>query len=156
MNSKIFIRDIYINMKKIVKLTESDVRRIVERVKSDPGLEEGFLGDLAGDVGRLRFGNIRQGLKGLWKGEGYNYYRQLNILKRGVAKSKRYEMAYADVMRDLKYAQVDISESDIPEDKKNELLGHLGRAISSYDSYKSSIASLGSIVDRKFADPEQN
>ena len=59
-------------------------------------------------------------------------------------------------MRDLKYAQVDISESDIPEDKKNELLGHLGRAISSYDSYKSSIASLGSIVDQKFADPEQN
>jgi len=143
-------------MKKVIKLTESDIRRIVERVQSDHEIEEGFVGDLVGDIGRLRFGNIRQGIKGLWKGEGYNYYRQLNILKRAVSKSKRYEMAYADVMKDLKYAQVDISESDIPEDKKNELLGHLGRAISSYDSYKSSISSLGSIVDQKFKDPEQN
>ncbi len=141
-------------MKKIIKLNESDIRRIVERVKSESEIEEGFLGDLAGDIGRLRFGNIRQGIKGLWKGEGYNYYRQLNILKRAVAKSKRYEMAYADVMKDLKYAQVDISESDIPDNKKNELLGHLSRAISSYDSYKNSIASLGSIVDQKFTEPE--
>lgn len=142
-------------MKKIIKLTESDLKRIIERVKSESEIEEGFVGDLVGDIGKLRFGNIRQGLKGLWKGEGYNYYRQLNILKRAVAKSKRYEMAYADVMKDLKYAQVDISESDIPDDKKNELLGHLGRAISSYDSYKSSIASLGSIVNQKFQEPEQ-
>jgi hypothetical protein len=142
-------------MKKIVKLTESDLKRIVERVKSESEIDEGFIGDLVGDVGRLRFGNIRQGIKGLWKGEGYNYYRQLNILKRAVSKSRRYEMAYADVMRDLKYAQVDISESDIPDDKKNELLGHLGRAISSYDSYKSSISSLGSIVDQKFKEPEE-
>lgn len=139
-------------MKKIIKLTESDIRRIVERVNNESDLGEGFVGDLASDIGRLRFGNIAKGVKGLWKGEGYNYYRQLNILSRAVKKSKRYEMAYSDVMKDLKYAQVDISESDIPEDKKNELLGHLSRAISSYDSYKSSIASLGSIVDRKFSE----
>jgi|688.fasta_scaffold165128_2 hypothetical protein len=141
-------------MKKIIRLTESDLKRIVERVQSESEIEEGAIGDFVSDLGRLRFGNIRQGFKGLWKGEGYNYYRQLNILKRAVSKSKRYEMAYADVMKDLKYAQVDISESDIPDDKKNELLGHLGRAISSYDSYKSSIASLGSIVDQKFKEPE--
>lgn len=141
-------------MRKIVRISESDIRRIMERVKYEQEIEEGFLGDLAGDIGRLRFGNIRQGLKGLWKGEGYNYYRQLNILKRAVTKSKRYEMAYADVMKDLKYTQVDISESDIPEDKKNELLGHLNRAISSYDSYKSAITSLGAIVDQKFTESE--
>ena len=61
-------------MKKIVYLTESDLYRISKRIIQEEKIEieEGIFDGIS---------NIYQGLKGVWRGEGYDFFRYLNTLK---------------------------------------------------------------------------
>ena len=52
-------------MGKVIKLTESDLEKIVQKVIEEQETQEGL-------------GDIYQGLKGVWRGEGYDYFKYLS------------------------------------------------------------------------------
>ena len=59
-------------MKRKIYLTESQMNLVVNRIIKENELQEGIFDSIS---------NVYQGLKGFWRGEGYDFFKYLNSLK---------------------------------------------------------------------------
>ena len=89
-------------MGKVVKLTERELNNIVKRVIQEQEMEEGIFDPLV---------NAAQGLKGVWRGEGYDYFKYLSSLRQLTRKLKKLDapnLKIMDQLRDLKIGRAHV------------------------------------------------
>lgn len=137
---------------KNILISEKQLEELVKTLKESPDdeLEEGFLGDLGRDIGTLSFGNIFAGIKGAFKGKGYNLGRSMNIVKNSLKKIKRNQNSMISAMKELKHVEVEFSELDSKDPVVYKILNNLRNTISYYDGYKTSVNNLDSIIEEYY------
>jgi hypothetical protein len=79
-------------MAKVIKLTESDLENIVRKVIEEQETQEGVFDPLV---------NAAQGLKGVWRGEGYDYFKYLSSLRGLTRKLKKLDAPNVKIMTQL-------------------------------------------------------
>ena len=87
-----FISLVFIYMKKINSLSESDITRIVNKVIQEQETNEGPLDSL---------GDLYRGVKGIKRGYGMDYFQNMSRLDRLVRKLKKLDEPNIQVMTEL-------------------------------------------------------
>jgi hypothetical protein len=113
-------------MKKIIYLTEEDLYKISQRVIKESEIEEGIFDGIS---------NMVQGLKGVWRGEGYDFFKYLNSLK-GMAKDlKKLDQPNIKIMTKLTDLKNKITASKMPPEKKGQLISEIEKALEKFNDY---------------------
>lgn len=115
-------------MKITRNLNEQDIDRIVNRVLNE---------DLGDPLSGLR--GFASGLKGVWRGEGYDYYKNLSILlgltKRLQSKAKGTDYLY----NQLSLLKNKVSSSKMTDDRKEKINSAIDLIINNIDELKGSL-----------------
>jgi hypothetical protein len=125
-------------MGKVIKLTEADLERIVKQVIEEQETQEGL-------------GDIYQGLKGVWRGEGYDYFKYLSSLRGITRKLKKLDEPNVKVMGDLHQLRSKVDTSKMPTDKKSNLLKTIDAAMDHFKSYSTLINKIEQLSTQKLA-----
>ena len=91
------------------------------------------------------------GLKGVWRGEGYDYFKYLNKLKSSMSNLQRLDKPNHKIMNELTGLKNKISQSKMPTDKKNNLTSAIDSAIGHFNSYVSLIKQIDTIASQKLS-----
>ena len=76
-----------------------------------------------------------QGLKGVWRGEGYDFFMYLNSLK-GMAKDlKKLDQPNIKIMTKLTDLKNKITASKMPPEKKGQLISEIEKALEKFNAY---------------------
>jgi DNA-binding protein H-NS len=127
-------------MKKIVYLTENDLYRITNRVLNENIIEEGIFDGIT---------NMFQGLKGVWRGEGYDFFWYLNSLKNMTKELKKLDQPNLKIMDKLTELKNKISVSKMPPEKKEQLIFEIDAALENFKEYSEHIDKLERVADER-------
>lgn len=125
-------------MKKIVYLNEGDLFRMAKRILKEEEMKEGIFDGIS---------NVYQGLKGVWRGEGYDFFRYMNQLKNTVGDLKKHSSS----IEKLKNLKDKIIGSKVPPDKKAELIQEIDRLIVSFEKYSQELYNVEQNVNARLA-----
>jgi hypothetical protein len=125
-------------MGKVIRLTESDLEKIVQKVIKEQETQEGL-------------GDIYQGLKGVWRGEGYDYFKYLSSLRGITRKLRKLDEPNVKVMGDLYQLRTKVDTSKMPTDKKSNLLKTIDAAMDHFKSYSTLINKIEQLSTQKLA-----
>ena len=125
-------------MWKVIRLTESDLEKIVQKVIKEQETQEGL-------------GDIYQGLKGVWRGEGYDYFKYLSSLRGITRKLRKLDEPNVKVMGDLYQLRTKVDTSKMPTDKKSNLLKTIDAAMDHFKSYSTLINKIEQLSTQKLA-----
>ncbi len=125
-------------MGKVIRLTESDLEKIVQKVIKEQETQEGL-------------GDIYQGLKGVWRGEGYDYFKYLSSLRGITRKLRKLDEPNVKVMGDLYQLRTKVDTSKMPTDKKSNLLKTIDAAKDHFKSYSTLINKIEQLSTQKLA-----
>lgn len=95
--------------------------------------------------------DVVSGLKGAWRGEGYDYFKYLNKLKSSMSNLKRLDKPNHKIMNELVGLKNKIAQSKMPNDKKNNLTKAIDSAIGHFNSYVALIQQIDTIASQKLA-----
>jgi hypothetical protein len=109
-------------------------------------IDEASIGD---DITNLRFGNVAKGLKGVWRGEGYDYFSYLNTLKNVLRKLDKIDKPNESIMNDLEKIKSSLSSSKMPQNKKNNIINAIDTAKSHFLQYRAIIDQLTKKLETK-------
>jgi Mg2+ and Co2+ transporter CorA len=129
-------------MGKVVRLTESDLERIVNRVIQEQEMEEGIFDPI---VDRY------QGLKGVWRGEGYDYFKHLSSLRGLTKQLQKLDRPNIKIMGDLQSLKTKVSASKMPPDKKQNLTDTIDKAVQHFEAYSKLINTIEQIASQRLA-----
>lgn len=129
-------------MGKVIKLTEADLEKIVKQVIEEQETQEGVFDPLV---------NAYQGLKGVWRGEGYDYFKYLSSLRGITRKLKKLDEPNVKVMGDLYQLRSKVDTSKMPQDKKTNLLGAIDSAMDHFKSYSTLINKIEQLATQRLA-----
>jgi len=127
-------------MTKVIKITESDLEKIILRVIEEQELEEGLFDPIV---------NRYQGLKGVWRGEGYDYFKYLSSLRQITKKLKKLDEPNSRVMNQLRDLKNKVSISKMPTDKKDNLSNSIDAAINHFNAYSNLINTIEQLASQK-------
>ena len=127
-------------MAKVVKLTESDLNRLVQRVIEEQEMEESIFDPLV---------NTYQGLKGVWRGYGYDYFKYLSSLRQLTRKLKKLDEPNAKIMTQLKDLKNKVQSSKMPPDKKQNLETSIDGAINHFTAYSNLINTIEQLASQR-------
>lgn len=125
-------------MKKIVKLTEKDMTKLVQRVIEEQEMEEGFLDPVK---------NVYQGLKGAWRGEGYEYYKYMSALNNIIKDLKRADIPNHKLMDDLLKLKGKVIASKMNTAKRDQLERYIDEAEKYFNLYQTSIDGIQAVLN---------
>jgi uncharacterized protein YukE len=125
-------------MKKIIRLTEKDIKNLVNRVIQEQETEEGIL-----DPAK----NVYQGLKGVWRGEGYDYYKYMSALNNVINDLKRADKPNIKMMGDLTKLKAQILSSKMPINKRNQLEYYINEAETYFNLYQTALDGIQAVLD---------
>jgi regulator of replication initiation timing len=120
-------------MKKIIYLTEQDLYKITQRVIEESEIEEGIFDGIS---------NITQGLKGVWRGEGYDFFKYLNSLKMMVKDLKKLDLPNKKIMTKLTDLKNKITTSKMPPEKRSQLISEIEKALEKFNEYSQHIDNI--------------
>lgn len=129
-------------MGKVVKLTESDLERIVVKVIQEQEMEEGIFDPI---VDRY------QGLKGVWRGEGYDYFKHLSSLRGLTRQLKKLDRPNIKIMDELLTLKGKVSSSKMPPDKKQNLTDTIDKAIQHFNAYSTLINTIEQMASQRLS-----
>ena len=115
-------------MKQIVKLTESDLNRIVKKVLNEQENNEGIF-DKAQDIYR--------GVKGVKRGYGMDYFQNMSRLETLVKKLKKIDSPNEQVMIELSNLRTKVSSLNIPQQRKDAILSLIDNSLYHFKKYSS-------------------
>jgi uncharacterized protein YejL (UPF0352 family) len=115
-------------MKQIVKLTESDLNRIVKKVLNEQENNEGIF-DKAQDIYR--------GVKGVKRGYGMDYFQNMSRLENLVKKLKKIDVPNEQVMIELSNLRTNVSSLNIPQQRKDAILSLIDNSLYHFKKYSS-------------------
>ena len=129
-------------MAKVIKLTEADLENIVRKVIEEQETQEGVFDPLV---------NAAQGLKGVWRGEGYDYFKYLSSLRGLTRKLKKLDAPNVKIMTQLTDLKNKVTVSKMPTDKKQNLINTLDKAIAHFNAYSGLINTIEQLASQKLA-----
>ncbi len=113
-------------MAKIVKLTESDLVRLVKKVVEENEINEGPL-DAIGDLYR--------GVKGVKRGYGMDYFQNMSALDRLIKKLKKLDEPNIQVMNELAALNAKVSNLNMPQQRKQALTSLIENSLYHFNAY---------------------
>jgi len=113
-------------MGKVIRLTESDLEKIVKKVIEEQETQEGL-------------GDVYQGLKGVWRGYGYDYYKYYSMLRTLTRKLKKLDEPNTKIMTQLTDLKGKVQASKMPPQSKFDLENAIEEAVNYFSSYASAI-----------------
>jgi Mg2+ and Co2+ transporter CorA len=129
-------------MSKVIKLTEADLENIVRKVIEEQETQEGVFDPLV---------NAAQGLKGVWRGEGYDYFKYLSSLRGLTRKLKKLDAPNVKIMTQLTDLKNKVTVSKMPTDKKQNLIDTIDKAIAHFNAYSNLINTIEQLSSQKLA-----
>lgn len=129
-------------MAKVIKLTEADLENIVRKVIEEQETKEGIFDPLV---------NAAQGLKGVWRGEGYDYFKYLSSLRGLTRKLKKLDAPNVKIMTQLTDLKNKVTVSKMPTDKKQNLINTIDKAIAHFNAYSGLINTIEQLASQKLA-----
>lgn len=129
-------------MAKVIKLTEADLENIVRKVIEEQETQEGVFDPLV---------NAAQGLKGVWRGEGYDYFKYLSSLRGLTRKLKKLDAPNVKIMTQLTDLKNKVTVSKMPTDKKQNLINTIDKAIAHFNAYSNLINTIEQLSSQKLA-----
>ena len=93
--------------------------------------------------------NIGAGLKGVWRGEGYDYFKYMNTLKSMMQNLKKLDRPNQKIMNNLTTLKSKINNSKMPTDKKNNLLRAIDGAQNHFNSYTNLINQIETVASQR-------
>ena len=129
-------------MKKIVKITEQDLARIVKKTIEEQEMEEGLFDGVK---------DAYQGLKGVWRGEGYDYYKYTSSLRNIAKKLKKLDEPNHKTMIELNSLKSKVGASKMDQTKKQNLVDTIDKAIQYFNAYAGLIDKIDQIASTKLA-----
>ena len=124
-------------MPKIVKLTESDIKRLVNKVIEEKEIEEGIFDPIK---------DVYHGVKGLVRGQGYNYSKYTSSLQNLVKDLQRLDKPNHKIMIELTNLRKKVDGSRMSTDRKNELLRNIDGAINNFNTYANFIKRIDELT----------
>jgi len=123
-------------MKRVVKLTEKDLTNIVKRVISEQELEEGIMDTIKNIKDKITsIPDIYRGAKGLYRGYGMDFFKNMSRLQRLTKELKRLDIPNEKVMNELKNLKTKVSSLNIPQANKDQIVNHIDKTLQSFDDY---------------------
>ena len=113
-------------MKKIVRLTEEDLTKLVNKVIEEQETNEGPL-DAIGDLYR--------GVKGVKRGYGMDYFQNMSRLDRLVRKLKKLDEPNVAVMTELADLKNKVSTLNMPQQRKQAIMTLIDNSIYHFNKY---------------------
>jgi Glu-tRNA(Gln) amidotransferase subunit E-like FAD-binding protein len=129
-------------MAKVIKLTEADLENIVRKVIEEQETQEGVFDPLV---------NAAQGLKGVWRGEGYDYFKYLSSLRGLTRKLKKLDAPNVKIMTQLTDLKNKVTVSKMPTDKKQNLINTIDKAIAHFNAYSNLINTIEQLSSQKLS-----
>jgi len=127
-------------MEKVVKLTESEIQRIVNKIINEAEQNEGPI-----DYAK----NIYTGLRGVWRGEGYDYFKYLNTLHTQLKTLQKLDRPNQKVILELSNLKSKIPASKMNQQKKQRIINNINQAINQFTAYQNTINRIESIVKQE-------
>jgi hypothetical protein len=115
-------------MSKVIKLTETDITRIVNKVISEQESNEGIF-DTVKDTYR--------GVKGLKRGYGMDYFQNMSKLQTLIKKLKKLDEPNQKVMSELTQLRTKVNGLNMPQQRKNALLSLIDNSLYHFNKYSS-------------------
>ena len=112
--------------RKIVRLTESGLIRLVNKVINENEINEGPL-DAIGDMYR--------GVKGIKRGYGMDYFQNMSALDRLIKKLKKLDEPNLKVMNELAALNAKVSNLNMPQQRKQALTGLIENSLYHFNVY---------------------
>jgi hypothetical protein len=112
-------------MKKVVKLTESDLNRIVKKVITEE-TNEGI------------FDNVKdtyRGVKGVKRGYGMDYFQNMSKLENLVKKLKKLDNPNESVMLELEKLKLKVTNLNMPQQRKDALVTLINNSLYHFNKY---------------------
>jgi hypothetical protein len=113
-------------MKKTIKLTESDLVNIVNKIISEQEVEEGVF-DTVKDAYR--------GVKGIKRGYGMDYFQNMSRLETLISKLKNLDAPNEKVMLELEQLKNKVSRLNMPQQRKNALVTLIENSLYHFKKY---------------------
>jgi hypothetical protein len=124
-------------MKKVY-LTESELRGVINNT-----ISEAFF---TGGTNPLSWvGNMFGGLKGVYRGEGYEYGKSLTSLGRFLRKLKKLDKPNTEIIRYLDILSQKIDKSKMPQNKKTALKDLIDSVKKEFNEYQ---AELDDVINK--------
>jgi hypothetical protein len=113
-------------MKKTIKLTESDLVNIVNKIISEQEIEEGV------------FDNVKdayRGIKGIKRGYGIDYFKNMSRLETLISKLKNLDVPNEKVMLELEQLKNKVSSLNMPQQRKTALVALIQNSLYHFKNY---------------------
>jgi hypothetical protein len=127
-------------------MTNSKIKHIQE---SNRLLEKRLINEKE-EVDEGLFSDVRDsyhGLKGVFKGHGYDYSKYASTLRGLVRRLRKLDEPNAVVMTELSELRAKVDSSSMPPQKKQDLLNNIDGAINNFNNYSSYIVNIENITN---------
>jgi hypothetical protein len=136
-------------MKKVY-LTESELRGIINNT-----ISEAFFTDGTNPLSRV--GNMFGGLKGVYRGEGYEYGKSLTSLGRFLRKLKKLDKPNTEIIGYLDILSQKIDKSKMSQDKKTALKYLIDSVKTEFTEYQTELDNvINKISSNNITQPTNN
>jgi len=95
--------------------------------------------------------SMYQGLKGVWRGEGYDYYKYVSSLRTISRKLKKLDEPNHKIMNDLNSLKNKVNISKMDPTKKQNLVDSIDKAIQHFNAYAGLIDKIDQIASNKLS-----
>jgi UTP-glucose-1-phosphate uridylyltransferase len=113
-------------MKKIIKLTESELVKIVNKVILEQKVDEGIFDGIK---------NAYRGLKGMKRGFGTDYFQNMSRLENLIKKLKNLDVPNEKVMNELEKLKTKVSSLGMPQARKDALIALIDNSLYHFKKY---------------------
>ena len=120
-------------MKKVIKLTESELVEIVKKSIYENEVEEGMF-----DGVRDAYNNVKdtyRGVKGMVRGYGMDYFKSMSRLQTLVSKLKKLDVPNLKIMDELTKLKTKVGSMNIPQQRKNNLIALIDNSLYHFNQY---------------------
>ena len=130
-----------------IKITKNQLDELL--IDEANNLNESF-GGFKKDVKGLKLSNIVKGVRGVWSGEGYDYYRYLNMVRKNLRTIMKNDKANSKSINNLNIIKSDITnEPNIDNVKKIALKQAISDALGYYSRYQKVIKDIDDKISNK-------
>lgn len=113
-------------MKKIIKLTESELVKIVNKVILEQKVDEGIFDGIK---------DAYRGLKGMKRGFGTDYFQNMSRLENLIRKLKNLDAPNEKVMIELEKLKTKVSSLGMPQERKDALIALIDNSLYHFKKY---------------------
>ena len=113
-------------MSKIVKLTESDLNRLVKKVISEQEVDEGIFDGVR---------DLYRGVKGVKRGYGMDYFQNMSKLENLIKKLQNLDVPNEKVMLELKQLRTKVASLNMPQKRKDALVNLIDNSLYHFRKY---------------------